>query len=298
MRVHRFVSVLALLGLLLGGLFAAAPGVGAGVAQAEACFAETGFCVRGRFLDYWTINGGLARNGYPLSEERRETLDDGNEYTVQYFERVRLELHPENQPPYDVLLGQFGRRVLSAAYADRFIADDYRTATAPVGPLDGAAYFPETGHNLSGRFLAYWEANGGLAQFGYPITEERNDTLGGVNYRTQYFERGRMEHHPEYAGTPYEVLLGQFGREILRQSEVLTGDFGRLYLTNADVRERLGTPFGKPGRVPAAYQAFERGMMFWLADDRNIYVLCGSPDAGGIFTVGPSLSFHDDWDES
>ena len=31
---------------------------------------------------------------------------------MQYFERARFEHHPENQPPYDILLGQFGRRIL------------------------------------------------------------------------------------------------------------------------------------------------------------------------------------------
>ena len=41
-----------------------------------------------------------------------ETLDDGKSYRVQYFERARLEHHPENPAPYDVLLGQFGRTVL------------------------------------------------------------------------------------------------------------------------------------------------------------------------------------------
>ena len=40
-------------------------------------------------------------------------LEDGKTYQVQYFERVRMEYHPENQPPYDVLLGQFGRRILA-----------------------------------------------------------------------------------------------------------------------------------------------------------------------------------------
>ncbi len=39
-------------------------------------------------------------------------LENGREYTVPYFERARFELRPENQAPYDVLLGQFGRRIL------------------------------------------------------------------------------------------------------------------------------------------------------------------------------------------
>ena len=65
-----------------------------------------------QFMAYWTANGGLAQFGYPISELVTETLEDGKPYQLQYFERARFELHPENQPPYDVLLGQFGRRIL------------------------------------------------------------------------------------------------------------------------------------------------------------------------------------------
>ena len=43
---------------------------------------------------------------------RAERLDDGTTSSVQYFERARFEYHPENAAPYDVLLGQFGRRLL------------------------------------------------------------------------------------------------------------------------------------------------------------------------------------------
>ena len=34
---------------------------------------------------------------------------------------------------------------------------------------------------------------------------------GGATLRVQYFQRARMEHHPELAGTPYEVQLGLLG---------------------------------------------------------------------------------------
>ncbi len=172
-----------------------------GGAPTRECFAETGHCVQGRFLAYWRAHGGLALNGLPLTEERVETLEDGRDYTVQYFERTRLEYHPENPAPYDVLLGQFGRRIHPADPA------------AP--PLPDAVYFDATGHNLWRGFLAYWRANGGLEQFGYPISEEIRETIGGRAYTVQYFERARFEYHPEHAGTPYEVQLGQFGRRIL-----------------------------------------------------------------------------------
>lgn len=72
-------------------------------------FSETGKTVSGRFLDYWNKNGGLAQQGFPISEVMTEVSDlDGKSYTVQYFERAVFEQHPENKPPYDVLLSQLG----------------------------------------------------------------------------------------------------------------------------------------------------------------------------------------------
>ena len=60
----RRLTLAALAALLaLAGLLVRAPRARA----AEACFAETGHCVRGGFLDYWLAHGGLALNGYPLS---------------------------------------------------------------------------------------------------------------------------------------------------------------------------------------------------------------------------------------
>src|SRR4051794_34553784 len=75
---------------------------------------------------------------------------------------------------------------------------------------DDSQFFPETNHTVSGKFLAYWKANGGLPTFGYPITDPQNevDPETGKTFLTQWFERNRFELHPELAGTKYEVLLG------------------------------------------------------------------------------------------
>lgn len=88
---------------------------------------------------------------------------------------------------------------------------------APVDPIEGCNYYEETGHNLCDTFLAYWESNGGLPVFGYPITEEYQEENWdtGETYTVQYFERERFEYHPENAGTVYEVLLGRLGNEVL-----------------------------------------------------------------------------------
>ena len=53
----------------------------------------------------------MAQFGYPIGDPFVERLEDGKEYEVQYFERARFEYHPENAPPDDMLLGQFGRRI-------------------------------------------------------------------------------------------------------------------------------------------------------------------------------------------
>src|SRR5437667_337856 len=93
------------------------------------------------------------------------------------------------------------------------LATDIGHPGSPTHAQSGSHYFPETNHTVKGRFLAYWEQHGGLAQQGYPISDEFQEvsTLDGNTYTVQYFERAVFELHPENAGTPYEVLLSQLG---------------------------------------------------------------------------------------
>ncbi len=286
MRAYRLIVVALLLTTVLaGGSFTSAQSATAGAAAEDACFAETGFCLRGRFLDYWQANGGLARNGYPLTAERRERLEDGREYTVQYFERVRLELHPENAPPYDVLLGQFGRRVLETGGG---VLGDNAARFAPVPPVAGEVFFPETGHNVDPLFFAFWQANGGVAQLGYPIAESRGETVPpGRTLVAQYFERARLEYHPENP-PPDDVQLGQLGRQVLGQVDLLAGAFGALYTTDRAVRLALGRPTAPQATVAGATQRFEGGRMFYLPHYTGNYApeieaLCGDAVRGRWF---------------
>jgi hypothetical protein len=92
----------------------------------------------------------------------------------------------------------------------------------PAEPQDGCEYFEMTQHNLCDPFLGYWNANGALEVFGYPTSEAFEETSLdlGVELNTQYYERERMEHHPENAGTEYEILLGRLGSEVLALMDV------------------------------------------------------------------------------
>ncbi len=72
-------------------------------------FAQTGHTLAFGFRDYWQTHGGPRIFGYPISQEFQEkNADDGQVYTVQYFERARFEYHPANTPQYQVLLGRLG----------------------------------------------------------------------------------------------------------------------------------------------------------------------------------------------
>jgi hypothetical protein len=172
------------------------------------CFSETNKCLRGAFLTYWFTHGGLEQFGLPLTGELTEQLSDGKTYTVQYTERARFEWHPENRgKESQVLLGRLG--------ADLAAPRANETPFKPVPRCSncGLLYVTETQHHVAAELRAYWERNGGVPVFGYPLSEpfrERSAT-DGKEYLVQYFERNRLEYHPENRGTRFEVLLGLLG---------------------------------------------------------------------------------------
>jgi len=161
------------------------------------------------FRSYWENFGGLATFGYPVTEEFVE-----NGLTVQYFERARFEWHPGVWPErYDVLLGLLGRDMTAGR------GDEPPFQRANPGAADSCTYFEATGHNLCFGFRSYWEAFGGLAIYGYPISEEfveRNPDTGEL-YTVQYFERARFEWHPGEFPPRFDVLLGRIGAWALHQ---------------------------------------------------------------------------------
>jgi hypothetical protein len=227
------IRVLLSAAVILTALAGIAPQAARGQSNSR-FFPQTNHTVQGRFLDYWNTHGGLAQQGYPLSDELEEISGtDGKPYRVQYFERAIFEYHPENATPYDVLLTLLG-------------VFRYRQQYGPAGGPDqhvnpaNSRLFPETGYHVGGDFRTYWEQHGGLAQQGYPISEEFTEVspLDGKLYTVQYFQRAVFERHPEHAGTPYEVLLSQLGT--FRYQARTTG---------------IAIPAPGPGRVQYALQA-------------------------------------------
>ncbi len=173
-------------------------------------FKETGHNLSGNFQRFWQQRDGLRVFGYPLTEQISETVasrpvssPSSQQLTVQWFERVRLEYHPELTATEPIVISLLGAELTRDRY---FIAARFR-----AGPE--IEYFPQTRHVVQAGFLKYWRANGGLYTFGYPVSDE----LREGDLTVQWFQRTRFEYRPEYAGTANEVQQSQLGRQVLRE---------------------------------------------------------------------------------
>jgi hypothetical protein len=260
MRVRRRYPILLFL-LALAALLplAMAPQAAAAQRPERQCFPETGFCISGPILSYWRNNGGLPVFGYPITQQQVETVE-GRTIPVQWFERDRLEIQADGT----ITAGRLGARLLELQNRPW---QNY-PAERPISSQE-CRYFAETRHNVCGWFLGYWERNGGLERFGYPITGAVEELVEGRKYTVQYFERRRMEYHPENSH-PHDVLLGLLGREVfaLEGLAACPPAVAPLAALAPRLEPALGCPTaGARAGVAIAEQPFEGGLMVWVANE-------------------------------
>ncbi|NJN68385.1 MAG: hypothetical protein HC884_17560 [Chloroflexaceae bacterium] len=168
--------------------------------------------------------------GLPITRQQEQVVD-GVGRQVQWFERVRLELRPEQAPPHDVVVGRLGVERLEQQGRSWWAflkgsAEVAAAASSSSSPSD-CRFFPETEHTVCGNILATWRSYGleldgqrgtseteSLALFGLPLSEPQTETLdNGQTYTVQWFERGRFEVAPDVS--PPRVSLGLLGHEVL-----------------------------------------------------------------------------------
>lgn len=154
------------------------------------------------FQSYYSAHGGEAALGKPISAE---LVVNGRRF--QWFERARLEDWPEFAgTAYAVQGGRLGAEFTKGiAFPNQvfFVSQP------------GARYFAETGHGIADRFLQFWNQIDGMTLLGFPISDQIQETLPDKQIHTvQYFERGRIEYHPQQAGTPFEMQIGLLGRAL------------------------------------------------------------------------------------
>jgi endo-1,4-beta-D-glucanase Y len=154
-------------------------------------YAETGHVVHGQALEFFNANGGVQTFGFPRTDEM---VEDGK--TVQYFQRGRVEFGPDRAW---VALSPLGS---AAAQRRGAIARPEARPVAPFESTEDRLFVPETSHSVVTGFKTYYEARGGAAVLGLPITEEMTED----GFTVQYFERAVLEYQP--GKTVQASLLG------------------------------------------------------------------------------------------
>jgi hypothetical protein len=112
------------------------------------------------------------------------------------------------------------KRVIRVLAIGAIIGANFLLPCSIRGQTPTIRYFPETGHSVRGEFLGFFETHGGLAVFGYPLTDEFTQD----GRRVQYFQKARLEWHSEFS-EPYNVQLGLLGDELgYRQSPISSAE--------------------------------------------------------------------------
>jgi hypothetical protein len=212
-------------------------------------FPETGHTLRTPFLEFFKSTGGLARYGYPITDD---FVDSQTRLMGQYFQKARLEWHPANPDPYKIQLGLLAEEL------------GKRTTPKPVKDLAATAdpsclYFTETNHTICYKFLEYLRRAGGLDMFGYPITEYLSED--GVI--VQYFQRAEMEWQPSKP-VGQQIQLTNLGEIYAKSGKVPAdllapqpppGDIGQRFTrpTTIQARGSVLNGYAAPGGSQSAY---------------------------------------------
>jgi len=153
-------------------------------------FPETNKTVSGEFLaKYESIRDPISMYGYPITEEYlAQEGSPVNGLRVQYFQRARFEYHPDQPTGQRVVIAPLGT-LLSE------LENPKQTQEINLPTSSACRYFEQSGHRTCYSFLTFFDNNGGLKQFGLPVSPimKLNDRL------VQYFEYARFEWHPNLA---------------------------------------------------------------------------------------------------
>ncbi|HEX8597891.1 MAG TPA: O-antigen ligase family protein [Chloroflexia bacterium] len=154
---------------------------------------------------FYEAQGGEDVFGKAVSTVFEEQGTGGRTVPVQYYEFARLECHPVDGGPYEVVIGKVGLEVEVAG----------KPADLLPPALQGEqVHIESSAITVPSAFYEAWQT-GGADLFGYPVSPVLLDTSSaGLPVYVQYFERARLEYHPHSAGTGYEVQLTPIGLQL------------------------------------------------------------------------------------
>ena len=213
----------------------------------------------GRYI-FWSTFPPDDTGGYRLDLRGYDLLTDST-FTVIFDVGLNTDARVEG----GVLVWQRGvnERTVHVAAVSDVLPSSRQADPGKSGP--NWLSFPETAHYLGYDFKTFWERNGGLSVFGYPLTEAFSEH--GI--ATQFTERQRFELHPEHAGTPYEVELGRLGADDARARGLYGSEAAFAPLATADPGCAM---FVETGHTACgAFLAYWQTHGLNIGDDGNAY---------------------------
>ena len=203
--------------------------------------------------DFWAKAGGgnIQRSiiifGYPISEPFDEQnapapAGDGQTHRVQYFERYRLEYHPENADPFKVQLG-----LLGVTQADKDGLDPALRAPEPSGkpPADCIGQGPCAGQPLARSYADVHVGDRGQG-YGFNVDGSGLDAGGKDAMFGKVYGAGFGWVRQQVRWSSYEPAKGQFGNDYVANVDAFVNA-----ATSAGVNVML-SPVSSPSWTGAA----------------------------------------------
>jgi hypothetical protein len=156
-------------------------------------FSQTGHNVTGEFWAFYqSIPDAALIFGLPITDQFQTA--NGSGLSIQYFEMVRFELHPDQPVGKRVVLTDLGTKL-------------YQAGAPSINLTTPGACRILNGFGICYEFLAFFSEHGGQDRFGNPISGSEFQPDGRL---VQYFKRARFEWHPELAAGQ-NVMLADLG---------------------------------------------------------------------------------------
>jgi hypothetical protein len=254
--LRRCFALLLLAGLIAGGYLPA-------IAQQQTSreFPETGHMVLGEFLAFYqSVPDPLLLFGFPITED---FVDPTTSLHMQYFQKARFELHEDAPAGHRVQLSLLGSLV--------YQKDQVHLVPMPTNTPACRVFLSSGGRfNVCYAFLSFFDAHGGLTQFGNPIS----DYVKEGDLYVQYFERARFEWHPELSSENW-VRLADIGWIQFHQSGRDYGEpppFQSVFKGSSQIVRLQVNAFVSN----AVVKANNKQILFVVAQDQNFQPVSGA----------------------
>ncbi len=229
-------------------------------------FPQTGHNVTGEFWAYYEgVPDAALIFGLPITEQF--TTADGSDLTVQYFQKVRFELHPDEPQ---------GRRVVLTDLVSRV----YEAGAPSINVTTPGACRTLNGFGICYDFLTFFDQYGGLDRFGNPLSAFEFQPDGRL---VQYFERARFEWHPD-------LPPGQ---------KVTLSDYGWIYASANEDPSRLNSasplnniPIQVTAPLSLRVSAFVARTVTLPTDTQKVFVIVHDQALSPVFGASGTVTVH------